>query len=157
MASFNKIILMGHLGQDPELKKSHSGISVCSISLGVNRAYKDQSGEVKCDFFTVVFWRQQAEVVCKYLKKGAPVLVFGHLETRSWSDTQGNKRYTTEVISDEVTLISANSTKNDSLPFPENGITSGGSSTGGRYPVPSFNSAEQVRFEEIPQDSDLPF
>ena len=157
MASFNKIILLGHLGQDPELKKSHSGISVCSVSLGVNRSYKDQSGEVKCDFFPVVFWRQQAELVCRYLKKGAPLLVCGHLEIRSWTDAQGCKRYTTEVISDEVTLISGNGNKNDSLPFPENERAAGISPTCSKYPVPSFNSAQQVRFEEIPNDESLPF
>jgi single-strand DNA-binding protein len=99
--AFNKVILIGNLTADPELKQTPSGLSVCSFSLAVNRKMEKD----KCDFISIVAWRQTAEFVAKYFKKGEPILVCGQIQTRSWNDAQGNKRYATEVVADEVSFV----------------------------------------------------
>lgn len=106
MASFNKVILMGRLCADPELKQTSGGLPVTSFSLAVDR--KGKTGEDKqCDFITVVAWRQTAEFICRYFKKGQAILVCGELQTRSWQDNSGNKRYATEVVASEASFCEA--------------------------------------------------
>ena len=100
MASFNKVILIGNLTADPELKQTTSGVSVCRFSIGVARKLdKDVS-----DFFNIVAWRASAEFVSKYFRKGNPILVLGNLQNRSY-EKNGQKVYVTEVIADEVTFV----------------------------------------------------
>ena len=90
MASFNKVILMGRLTSDPELKQSSNGVSVTSFNIAVDRRFS--KGEDKqCDFITIVAWRNTADFICKYFKKGQAMLVCGELQTRSWEDSNGNK------------------------------------------------------------------
>ena len=102
--AFNKVILIGNLTADPELKQSTSGVSVCSFNIAVNRKYsKDGKNEV--DFITIVTWRQQAEFVSKYFKKGQAILVCGQIQTRSYTDKQENKRTGVEVVADEVSFV----------------------------------------------------
>ena len=103
MASLNKVILIGHMTANPELKQSTSGVSVCSFSIGVSRRYT--KGEQQTDFITIIAWRQQAEFVCRYFKKGSSICVCGSLQTRTWTDNRNNKRYATEVIADEVSFV----------------------------------------------------
>lgn len=106
MASFNKVILMGRLTSDPELKQSSNGVSVTSFNIAVDRRFS--KGEDKqCDFITIVAWRNTADFICKYFKKGQAMLVCGELQTRSWEDQQGNKRYATEVVAQEITFCEA--------------------------------------------------
>lgn len=157
MASFNKIILAGNLTNDPELRNTQGGYKVCKVTIGVNRKYKDSSGNVSCDFFSVVFWNSQAELAVKYLKKGSAILVSGYLQMSTWNDPQGNKRYATDVIVEEFTFLGSGNGKNEGVPFPEVKPSPRSDKIGSQYPVPSFNSAEQVRFEEIPDDGSLPF
>lgn len=147
MASFNKVILIGNLTSDVELRQSQSGISVCSFNIAVNRKYnKDGNNEV--DFITIVAWRSSAELVCKYFKKGKPILVCGQLQTRSWTDKQGNKRISTEVVADEVSFVgsaeSASEAK-ESAPAP---FLPG---------IPNAYGGNDQNFEEIPLDEGLPF
>ena len=104
MASLNKVILIGHMTANPELKQSTSGVSVCSFSIGVSRRYT-KGEQQQTDFITIVAWRQQAEFVCKYFKKGQAICVCGSLQTRSWTDNRNNKRYATEVVADEVSFV----------------------------------------------------
>jgi single-strand DNA-binding protein len=104
MASLNKVILIGHMTADPELKQSTSGVSVCSFSIGVSRRYT-KGEQQQTDFITIVAWRQQAEFVCRYFKKGSSICVCGSLQTRTWTDNRNNKRYATEVIADEVSFV----------------------------------------------------
>lgn len=104
MASLNKVILIGHMTANPELKQSTSGISVCSFSIGVSRRYT-KGEQQQTDFITIVAWRQQAEFVCRYFKKGSSICVCGSLQTRTWTDNRNNKRYATEVIADEVSFV----------------------------------------------------
>lgn len=155
MASFNKCILMGNLCSDVELRQSQSGVSVCSFSIAVNRKYnKDGNNEV--DFITIVAWRQTAEFVCKYFKKGKPILVCGQLQTRTWTDNQGNKRYATEVVADEVSFVGNNETATEAK--SEAPAASNQPYTPSAYTQPQFNvPVASAQFEEIPDDSQLPF
>ena len=112
MASFNKVILIGNLTADPELRQTPSQISVCRFTLAVNRrfarsnAQEAQNGQQQtADFITVVAWRQSAEFVARYFKKGRPILVSGQLQSRSWTDQQGQRHYATEVVADEVSFV----------------------------------------------------
>ena len=102
MASFNKVILIGNLTADPELKETESGIYVCSFTIAVNRRYKDHNGDAECDFINIVAWRERAEFVADYFKKGQNILVCGEIQTRNWTDNNGNKRYVTEIVANEV-------------------------------------------------------
>ena len=151
MASFNKVILVGNMTADPELKQTTSGTSVCSFSIAVNRRFtRAEQGQQTVDFINIVAWRQSAEFVSRYFKKGNPILVCGQLQTRTWTDNQGQKRYATEVIADEVSFVSG--------PAGANGAPAQGSTyTPEAYSTPSFNSASSASFEEIPGDESLPF
>lgn len=106
MASFNKVILMGRLTADPELKQTQSGASVTSFNLAVDRRFS-KGEEKQCDFITIVAWKQTAEFVCNYFKKGQAMLVCGEVQTRTWKDQQGNNRYATEVVASEVSFCEA--------------------------------------------------
>ena len=92
MASFNKVILMGRLVAAPELKTTPAGLPVTSFVLAVDRKYS-KDGEKKADFITIVAWRQTAEFVCKYFGKGSAIIICGEIQTRSWTDDAGKKRY----------------------------------------------------------------
>ena len=152
MASFNKVILMGNLTADPELKQTQSGISVCSFSIAVQRRFsKADQNQQNVDFINVVTWRQQAEFVTRFFKKGSCMLVCGQLQTRTWNDNQGQKRYATEVIADEVTFGSSGSQGGQGAP------AGGAAYTPDAYSAPSFSSAQGAAFEEIPNDEQLPF
>ena len=99
MASFNKVILMGRLTAAPELKQTPNGSSVTTFTLAVDRKH----GESKqCDFINVVAWAKTAEFICKYFGKGQAMLLCGELQTRSWEDKNGNKRFVTEVVASEA-------------------------------------------------------
>lgn len=98
----NKIFLMGRLTRDPELRRTQSGTAVASFSLAVDRDYKDQDGQRETDFVDIVAWRSTAEFVSKYFSKGRMAVVEGRLQVRLWTDKDGNKRRTTEVVADNV-------------------------------------------------------
>lgn len=153
--AFNKVILMGNMCSDPELKQSQSGVSVCSFNIAVNRKY-NKDGNNECDFITVVAWRQQAEFVARYFKKGKPILVCGQLQTRSWTDKQGNKRYATEVVADEVSFVGSN--ENATETKSEASTASNQPYVPSAYTQPQFNApVASAQFEEIPNDEGLPF
>ena len=147
MASFNKVILIGNMTADPELKTTASGTSVCSFSIAVNRRFS-KDGEQNVDFINIVAWRNTADFVTRYFKKGKPILVCGQLQTRTWTDNEGNKRYATEVVADEVSFVG----NNESPTMPKNEPASNGS-----YVPDAYTGQASSNFEEISQDSDLPF
>lgn len=101
--SFNKCILMGRLVANPELKKTQNGVAVTTFTLAVDRKY-NKEGEKKSDFITIVAWRQTAEFICRFFLRGSAILVCGELQTRNWTDDNGNKRYATEVVASEVSF-----------------------------------------------------
>ena len=98
----NKIIIMGRLTRDPELRRTGSGTAVTSFSLACDRDFKSQSGEKETDFIEVVAWKNTAEFVSKYFSKGRMAVVEGRLQVRDWTDKSGNKRTTAEVVADNV-------------------------------------------------------
>lgn len=153
MASFNKCILIGNLVADPELKSTTSGVSVCSFSIAVNRRFKGENGQQECDFIPIVAWRQQAEFVTKYFKKGQPILICGQIQIRNWTNNNNEKRYTTEVVADEVSFV-ASANQNEQKPAtPPNPNELRGTTA---Y-TPSGYTSNNQNFEEIPNDGDLPF
>ncbi len=153
MASFNKVILIGNMTADPELKQTTSGTSVCSFSIAVNRRFaKADQGQQSVDFINIVTWRQQAEFVSRYFKKGNPILICGQIQTRTWNDNQGQKRYATDVVADEVSFVASQSAT-QGVAQPQASATY----TPDSYSAPAFNSAGSASFEEIPNDESLPF
>ena len=157
MASLNKVILMGHMTADPELKQTAAGISVCSFSIGVNRRYSKEQAQQSVDFINIVAWRQQAEFVSRYFKKGSCIVICGSLQTRQWTDNQGQKRYATEVIADDISFGAPASANQGGAPADEQRTAPAQSYTPSAYGTPSFSSAPSANFEEIPGDDSLPF
>ena len=106
----NKVILIGNLTRDPELSQTNSGISVARISIAVSRKFANQDGSRETDFFNVTAWRAIAENCAKYLKKGSKIAVIGSIQNRSYEAQDGSKRFTTDIMADEIEFLS---TKND--------------------------------------------
>lgn len=104
MATLNEVLLIGNLTQDPELKKTAAGKSVCSFSLGVNRPFAKE-GQQDVDFFNVVTWEKQAEFVAAYFAKGEPMYVRGRLQQRTWTDDQQQKHYAVEILADDISFV----------------------------------------------------
>lgn len=102
----NKVILIGNLARDPELYKSSNGFHICKLVLAVNRNYTSASGEREVDYINVIVWRELAVNCAKYLAKGKKAAVFGWMQTRSYETERGERRYTTEVIANEVEFLS---------------------------------------------------
>ena len=98
----NRIIVMGRMTRDPELRRTNSGTAVASFTVAVDRDFKSQSGEKETDFIDVVAWRNTAEFVSKYFSKGRMAVVEGRLQLRDWTDKEGNKRRTAEIVADSV-------------------------------------------------------
>jgi single-strand DNA-binding protein len=107
MASVNKVILVGNLGRDPEVRYTTSGTAVANFTMATTDRWNDQSGERKerTEWHRIVVWAKQAEIVGEYLRKGRQVYVEGSLQTREWTDREGNKRYTTEVRAQRVQML----------------------------------------------------
>ena len=149
MASFNKVILIGNMTADPELKQTPGGKSVCSFSIAVNRRSKEDNA---CDFINVVAWEKRADFVAQWFKKGNPILVCGQLQTRSYQDKQGNNRTVTEVLADELTFIASAPKEGaaDKAPSPAAGYIPDA------YTQPAFNLSKPI-FEDLPNEEGLPF
>lgn len=103
----NKVILIGNLGQDPEIRYTPSGAPVCTFTMATNETWNDTSGErqERTEWHRIVTWRRQAEFCSEYLKKGSKVYVEGRIQTRSWEDQGGVKRYTTEIVARDVQML----------------------------------------------------
>ena len=105
----NKVILIGRLSQDPEMRTTPNGVATTSFSVAVSRNYTNQNGERDTDFFRCVAWRNQAENIAKYCQKGSQVAVEGRLQNRNYEAQDGTRRYVTEVIADNVTFLGSRS------------------------------------------------
>lgn len=134
----NKIMIMGRLTRDPELRRTQSGTAVTSFTLAVDRDYKNQAGEKETDFIDCVAWRSTGEFVSKYFSKGRMAVVEGRLQIRGWTDNDGNKRRSTEVIVDNMYFgDSKKASESDTAPAGSDGHSD---------------------FAEIPEeDGELPF
>ena len=157
--SVNKVILIGNLGKDPEVRRLESGVTVASFPLATSESYKDRnSGEriTKTEWHNIVLWRGLAEVAEKYLKKGNPVYIEGKLQTRSWEDQDKNMRYITEIVADQMTMLGSRSDNNN-----------GAENTGYNTPAQSnvqqnssnsgSTSSQQADFSSGDDEDDLPF
>ncbi|NQS97474.1 MAG: single-stranded DNA-binding protein [candidate division Zixibacteria bacterium] len=142
MASLNKVILIGNLGQDPELKYTPSGVAVCTFSIATKRTWNDQDGnrQEKTDWHNIKIWRKQAEIAAEYLKKGKQVCIEGRLETHSW-EQDGQKKYMTEIIAQNFQMLGK---KDDS----------GG---GSERPQSSETPPSEPEEGSTKEDDDLPF
>ena len=148
--NLNKVVLAGRLTADPELKQTQSGISVTSFTLAVNRKYAKDQEQQQTDFISVVAWRQTAEFISRYFKKGSALCITGAIQTRSWQDQQGQKRYATEVVADEAMFVDS---KSDNQPAANGSYIP--STTG--YVPDAYAPTATPKFEEINPDDDLPF
>lgn len=153
--AFNKVILVGNLVADPELKTTTSGVSVTSFRIAVNRRYTKQGEQPQTDFIDIVAWRQTAEFITRFFTKGRAILVCGSLQTRSWTDNNGVKRYATEVVADEVSFVDRKS-DNSGYGNGGNGGYSQPAAPQNAQPTYSTPSADSG-FEDLSADDELPF
>ncbi len=101
----NKVFLIGRLTRDPELRYTNGNVPVATFSIAVNRTFANANGEREADFFNIVVWRKQAQNVSQFVKKGSQVAIDGRLQSRSYDDANGQKRYVTEVVADNVQFL----------------------------------------------------
>ena len=151
--NLNKVVLAGRLTAEPELKQTNTGLSVVSVNLAINRRRSrasEQNEQQQTDFITIVAWRQTAEFISKYFRKGSAICVTGSIQTRTWTDQQGQKRYSTEVVVDDAMFVDSRG----------EGPDMGASYTSDAYgtaPSYSSNAGSAPNFEDHNTDDDLPF
>ena len=150
--NLNKVVLAGRMTADPELKQTPSGVSVLSFTIAVNRSYVSKNsdqGERQADFINVVAWRNTAEFISKYFRKGSAICICGSIQTRSWQDQQGQRRYATEVVADEATFVESRSESTSQSSYTPDAYT--------QAPSFSSNPGSAPNFEDHNTDDDLPF
>jgi single-strand DNA-binding protein len=145
MASINRVVLVGNLTRDPELRHTPSGTAVCSLRLAVNTRRKDETGQWvdKPNYFDVTVWGAQGERCAQYLAKGRPVAIDGRLEWREWESQDGGKRQAVEVVADSVQFLGSRD--------------GGGESSGGYIPAETSQQTATADFPASPTDDDIPF
>jgi single-strand DNA-binding protein len=154
--SVNKVILIGNLGKDPEVKYTPSGTPVAKITLATNERFKDKSGEWqdRTEWHNVVLWQRLAEIAGEYLKKGGKVYIEGRLQTRSWDDkTSGQKKYMTEVVANDLVLLGGRaegSGGDDSGGRSRGAAAGGGNNFDQRTPEAEPAVAGPITDEDIP-------
>jgi single-strand DNA-binding protein len=147
----NKVVLVGRLTKDPELKRTNSDIAVVQFTIAVNRTYQNKAGEKQADFIGCVAWRAQAENLAKYMRKGSLIGIDGQIQTRNYDDQNGVRRYITEVICDNIHFLESKSSKGEGF---------GGFSDVNSYEVPDYSSKPQQEkqrnpFEDIKSEFDI--
>lgn len=147
--NFNKVILGGRLTAEPELKTTSTGTQYVNFSIAVNRPYSKGDEQQQVDFINVIAWRQRAEFVSRYFRKGSSICIVGSIQTRSWTDNQGNKRYATDVVADEVNFV-------DSKGEAPQGASQN-TYVPDSYSAPSFTTENTPKFEDVSDDEELPF
>lgn len=146
----NKVIIMGRLARDPELRRTQSGVSVTSFRIACDRDFKSQNGEKETDWIDIVAWRNTAEFVSKYFTKGRMAIVEGRLQTRDWTDKDGNKRTAVEVVADNVYF---GDSKRDGQGGGYDAPSYAPPASGGYAPAAGGNQFAEIDEE----DGDLPF
>ena len=143
--AFNRVILVGNLVADPELKTTTNGTNVTRFRIAVNRSFTRAGEQPKTDFFDIVAWRQTAEFVSRFFTKGRPILVSGTLQNNNWTDNNNVKHYTCEIVADEVSFVDRKVDGMPGQPSVANGAPT--------YSTPSADSG----FEDLSADDELPF
>ncbi len=146
----NNAVIMGRLVADPELRTTGSGISVTSFTVAVDRRFNRQGEERQADFIDIIAWRQTAEFVCKYFRKGSMIAIQGYIQTRMYEDKNGNKRKAVEIVADNVSFCGSKNESNNGSSYTRD------DSFVNAQPAPSYSTADEGDFKEIPED-DLPF
>lgn len=157
MANFNlnKVILGGRLTADPELKTTQSGVSVVTFSIAVNRRFGGKEGEQpQADFINVTAWRQTAEFITRFFRKASSICVVGSIQTRTWTDQQGQKRFATEIVADEAYFVDA---KSESQAAPQQGYGAPAPIPPHGYVPDAYSVKNAPKFEEVADDEELPF
>lgn len=153
--SLNKVMLIGNLGKDPEIKYTPSGVPVAKFSIATNESYKDKGGEwqERTEWHNIVAWQRLAEIIGEYVKKGSKLFVEGRLQTSSWEDKQsGEKKYKTEIVATSILLLGGRGADADAE----------GRSRGATANTGSMDQRPQHAAEDVPQeagitDEDIPF
>ncbi|MFL6466500.1 MAG: single-stranded DNA-binding protein [Pyrinomonadaceae bacterium] len=150
--SFNKIIIVGNLGRDPELRYTPQGVAVCDFSMATNERKRDKSGETQevATWFRITLWRNQAENAAKYLKKGSQVYIEGRLSQEEWTDRDGNNRQTLSVQASEMHFIGSRGDAAASMPGDSEPEFAGPASSQASSSAPPITRA-------APSDDDIPF
>ena len=169
--NFNKVILGGRLTADPELKTTPSGISVTSFTVAVNRRFGGKTGEeAQADFFNVTAWRQTAEFITRYFRKASSICIVGSIQTRTWIDQNGQKRFATEIVADEAYFVDTKSESPIAVQqasamysqqgsyMPEGyGAYAAPSNAGSYQNAGTYQAPATPKFEDISDDDELPF
>ena len=145
----NNAVIMGRLVADPELRTTGNGISVTSFAVAVDRRFARSGEDRQTDFIDVIAWRQTADFVCKYFRKGSMIAIQGYIQTRTYEDKNGNKRKAVELVADNVSFCGSKAETGS-------GSFNRDDSFMNAQPAPSYSTADAGDFKEIPED-DLPF
>ena len=160
MAGVNKVIIVGNLGNDPEVRYTPSGSAVATISIATSEQWKDkQTGEQreKTEWHRVVMFNRLGEIAGEYLRKGSQVYIEGKLQTRKWQDQSGNDRYTTEIVANTMQMLGARSATGGTASFDQS-PPSNNANRQGQNQAPNQNSAPQAPVEPMADfDDDIPF
>lgn len=141
----NKVMLIGRVTKDPEVRALQNGQSVATFSVATNRQWKDAQGQKqeKAEFHNIVAWRKLAEIIQQYVKKGMRLYVEGRMETRSWEDPQGQKKYRTEVVLDNMIMLDSKASMSSAQGTASKVVA-------GDAPAPTVAPDEEIRIEDIP-------
>jgi len=154
--SVNKVILVGNVGKDPDIRYLEGGTAVCSFPLATSETYRNRDGEriTSTEWHNIVLWRGLAEIAEKYVKKGTQLYIEGRIRTRSWDDRDGNKRYTTEIIADNMQMLGR---KPDDAVSTDAQASSPAPQTNNKVEEPADNE-ETISKDTHPEEGDdLPF
>ncbi len=146
----NRIIIMGRLTRDPELRRTQSGVEVCTFTVAVDRDRQGRDSERQTDFIDVTVWRQTAEFVCKYFNKGKMIIVEGSMQSRKWTDKAGQNRVSWEIAATNVMF-------GESKSAAQGGGDYAPSYNGGGSPAETYAAPADGGFAEIEEDGELPF
>lgn len=170
--SLNKVHLIGNCGKDPDLRYTNSGDAVATFSLATTSTFKNREGSRQTEWHNIVAWKQLAEICGKYLKKGKKVYIEGRIQTRSYDDNSGNKRYVTEIIANQMQMLDTRSQENNQqgghgkhYNQGQNQGYDGGQQQnynqqdnyqgGGRYSEPSFDPQDDIPFAFMPEFKEI--
>jgi single-strand DNA-binding protein len=160
MASVNKVILVGNLGRDPEVRYMPNGEAVCNFSIATTDSWKDKSGQKqeRTEWHNIVMYRKLAEIAGEYLKKGRPVYVEGRLQTRKWQTKEGQDRYTTEIIADQMQMLGGRDSSGSNASYDDMNQDQDAGAAPARQQAPAAQAAKPAAassFDEF--DDDIPF
>lgn len=146
MAGVNKVILLGHLGQDPEMRYQPSGVAIANFNMATSESFKDKDGnkQERTEWHRVVFFNRTAEIAGEYLRKGSQAYIEGRIRTRKWTDKDGQDRYTTEIVGDRLQLIGGRRSDGDGGNSAAPHVGGGGEDMG---PSPTEDFDDDIRFD----------